>query len=287
MIGTAGPKSRACPKRPGATPGGPQAAHGTAVIGPDCDSVGGAASTWRGWIRGRLQLLSSSAVPKRRVPGWLTTPMLLLAIVAAVILGGPPWVVAADLITLAFEPHGVFFSAETRQPVSIDPQVFVATPGAAAGIGPQNISHVAGFALASLVAAPDTPLYSAAGKPLGVTLGRWLGARGTGEVTAVADGRHAALVTVSFTELIPGGVYSLFVVTFRPAGNTFAPLDGVGLHNFVALSDGIASARVFTPFRLTHENAVLLVYHSDGRAHGMSRGSPGLTAHHQLIARLP
>jgi hypothetical protein len=213
--------------------------------------------------------------------------MLLPAIVAAVVLGGPPWGVAADTIPLLFEPHGAFFSAETRQPVSIDPQVFVGTPGAAAGVGPQNISHAAGVAPASLAAAPDTPLYTAAGRPLGVTLGRWLGARGTGDVTAVADGPHAALVTVSFTELIPGGTYSLFIVAFRSAGNTFAPLDGVGLHNFVALSDGIARARVFTPFRLTHENAVLLVYHSDGRAHGESRGSPGVTAHHQLIARLP
>jgi hypothetical protein len=194
---------------------------------------------------------------------------------------------AAGPIALGFETHGAFFSTETHQPVAIDPQVFVQAPGAAAGVGPQNIPHAAGFTPARLAASPDTPLYAADGRPLSVSLGRWLGARGTGEVTAVADGRHAALVTVSFTELIPGGVYSLFVVMFRPAGNTFAPLDGVGLHNFVALSDGIARARVFTPFRLTHENAVLLVYHSDGRAHGMSRGSPGLTAHHQLIARLP
>jgi hypothetical protein len=103
----------------------------------------------------------------------------------------------------------------------------------------------------------------------------------------VNQGAHAALVTASFSRLIPGGVYSLFVATFRPTGNTFAPLDGRGLHNFAALSDGTARASVYTPYHLAHANAVLLVYHSDGRAHGMSRGEPGVTAHHQLIARLP
>ena len=34
-------------------------------------------------------------------------------------------------------------------------------------------------------------------------------------------------------------------------------------------------------------NAVLLVYHSDRKTHGPSRGRIGINAHHQLIARLP
>jgi hypothetical protein len=38
---------------------------------------------------------------------------------------------------------------------------------------------------------------------------------------------------------------------------------------------------------LTGANAVLLVYHSDGRTHGTSRGQLGVTAHHQLIAKVP
>jgi hypothetical protein len=44
---------------------------------------------------------------------------------------------------------------------------------------------------------------------------------------------------------------------------------------------------VTTPTMLTRANAVLLVYHTDGQAHGLSRGVPGVTAHHQLIARVP
>jgi hypothetical protein len=31
----------------------------------------------------------------------------------------------------------------------------------------------------------------------------------------------------------------------------------------------------------------VLIYHSDGQTHGASRGQLGVTAHHELIARLP
>lgn len=191
-------------------------------------------------------------------------------------------------VVLRFQGYGVFFSSETHQPAAIDPLVFVHTPGAASGLGPQNIAHVAGVVPALLSAPPDTPLYNADGKPLGTTLGRWLTASGTGSIDPAADLGHADRVTVSFTGLIPGGLYSLFEVAFLPSGNTFAPLDGSGLrHNFVALDNGTARATVLTPAPLTHSNAVLLVYHSDGQTHGMSRGAPGVTAHHQLIARVP
>lgn len=191
-------------------------------------------------------------------------------------------------VTLRFEGHGAFFSSETHQPIAIDPQVFVHTPSAPGGLGPQDIVHAAGVAPAPLSAPPDTALYNAGGNPIGTTLGRWLAASGTGSIEPANDRAHADRVSVSFTGLIPGGLYTLFEVTFQPSGNTFAPLDGSGLrHNFVALDDGTARATVLTPAALTHSNAVLLVYHSDGRTHGMSRGTPGVTAHHQLIGRVP
>jgi len=212
--------------------------------------------------------------------------ILLLAIGVAALGGSASPVFAAGSVALRFESHGTFFSNETHQPVAIDPQVFVQTPGTAAGAGPQNIAHAAGFAPARLSGSPDTPLYTADGKPLHVTLGRWFGASGRADVEGI-DG-HADRVTVSFAGLIPGGVYSLFTVTFQPSGNAFAPLDGTGRSvNFVALGTGTARATVLTPARLTHATAILLVYHSDGQTHGISRGAPGVTAHHQLIARLP
>ena len=190
-------------------------------------------------------------------------------------------------VMLRFEGHGAFFSSETHQPVAIDPQVFVQAAGVPGGLGPQGIVHAAGVVPMPLSGPPDTPLYNADGKPLGTRLGRWLSAAGTGGIEPAGDLVHADRVSVTFTGLIPGGLYTLFEVTFQPSGNTFAPLDGSGLrHNFVALTDGTARATVLTPAPLTHSNAVLLVYHSDGLTHGMSRGTPGITAHHQLIARV-
>jgi hypothetical protein len=208
--------------------------------------------------------------------------MIVLAASAELPLSGG----ATPPIMLMFEPHGSFFSTETHQPLTIDPQVFVQAAAAPAGVGPQNIMHAAGFAPARLAAPADTPLFTADGKPLNVTLGRWLEAGGRAQVEAL--GGSGDRVTVSFTGLVPGGVYSLFAVTFATSGNTFTPLDGTGRStSSAALGTGTARATVMTPEHLTHANAIVLVYHSDGQTHGMSRGAPGLTAHHQLIARLP
>ncbi|HKX18930.1 MAG TPA: hypothetical protein VJT33_13040 [bacterium] len=207
------------------------------------------------------------------------------AATAVMLASGVTDVTAA--IMLHFEGHGAFFSSETHQPVTIDPQIFVQAPGAPGALGPQGILHAAGVVPAPLSAPPDTPLYNADGNLLGTTLGRWLGAAGTGIVEPAGDLVHADRVSVTFTGLVPGGLYTLFKVTFQPSGNTFAPLDGSGVrHNFVALTDGTARATVLTPAPLTDSNAVVLVYHSDGRTHAMSRGTPGVTAHPQLIARV-
>ena len=47
-------------------------------------------------------------------------------------------------MTVRFQPHAAFFSAETSQPKPIDPQVFVQDAAAPAGTGPQGIAHAAG-----------------------------------------------------------------------------------------------------------------------------------------------
>ncbi len=208
-----------------------------------------------------------------------------VAVVTIVLLGlgaTPVW--AAPPVRLTFEPHGVFFSAETHQPAGIDPQVFVKVPGMA-GVGPQQIAHVMGVMPAHLADPASAPLYSAQGKSLHTTLGQWLGAHGTATVAAAGGGER---VTASFTGLVPRGSYSLFIVDFRPGGNTFAPLDGMGKsNNFVASAAGTGSLTATTPTMFSHNIALLLVYHSDGHPHGASRGMPGVTAHHQLIARVP
>ena len=187
---------------------------------------------------------------------------------------------------LVFQTHASFFSTETDQPQPIDPQVFIPMPGAPDGVGPQGITHIANWIPAPISANSLTPLGNAQGKPLGFALGAWLGAKGTATVTPVST--LLTHVTLNFTGLVPDGVYSLFENHFSPTGVTFTPLDGAGKANTFTASDaGAASLTVDVPGPLTHANAILLVYHSDGSAHGTSRGQPGVTAHHQLIVRIP
>ena len=100
------------------------------------------------------------------------------------------------------------------------------------------------------------------------------------------DGRTR--IAVSLGGLRPGGHYSLFENHFDQAPVSFTPLDGDGTHNsFTASPRGTASLSVLAPGTLTHANAVLVVFHGDGRDHGMQRGDVGVTAQHQLIARVP
>ena len=191
---------------------------------------------------------------------------------------------AADrALDLDMQTHARFFSAETQQQQQLDPQVFVRDAGAVAGTGPQNIQHDAGYRPALIAQSPSEALFNAQGNALGLSLGQWLGARG--KVHVAADG---LAVTVRLSGLHPQGVYSLFENHFDQQPIGFTPLDGSGTANtFSAKQDGKATVTIKVPARLTHANAVLLVYHSDGKAHGVSRGEIGVNAHHQLIARMP
>ncbi len=193
---------------------------------------------------------------------------------------------AAEPIKLDFVTHASFFSRETKQPHPLDPQVFVRDGAAPAALGPQGIEHAAGFRPLLLGDAPGTMLHSAKGTPLGFTAGEWLGA--TGRVTITPDAKGGATIRARFEGLRPGGTYSLFENHFdtRPIG--FTPLDGKGTRNsFHAKRNGSASVTVRSPDVPTGVNALLLVYHSDGKSHGESRGQIGVNAHHQLIAKVP
>ncbi len=198
------------------------------------------------------------------------------------------WALAQDTIPLAlnFELHAIFFSTETHQKVLLDPQVFVQATDVAAGTGPQGIPHVAGIRPAYLSDSVDTPLLNAQGVGLGFTLGQWRQATGFVVIKVLSQNQYQ--ITSSFSRLIPGGRYSLFENHFSATGVTFTPLDGSGTTNsFTASANGNAALTVIATQPLTHANAVLLVYHSDQKDHGESRGEPGLNAHHQLIARVP
>lgn len=187
---------------------------------------------------------------------------------------------------LAFVAHAAFFSLEAKQPTLVDPQAFVAAPGAPQMTGLQGIAHVAGVRNAVMVDDPERPVLSGAGKPLGFTLGRWFAAAGSVDLVPLPNGTER--VAMRFTRLVANGRYSLFENHFDMQPISFTPLDGAGTANgFVASKEGEANITVIAPAPLTHANAVLLVYHSDGIDHGQSRGDIGITAQHQLIARLP
>ena len=188
--------------------------------------------------------------------------------------------------TLPLVAHAAFFSQETQQKVPLDPQVFLRDSETPAAVGPQNIAHVAGYRNALLSDPPGLPLYTANGRPLDMTLGEWLGATGTVALTPLAG--DIERVTVTASGLRPGGVYTLFENHFDQQPVGFTPLDGTGTINaFRADAAGRARVTVIAPKMLTHANAVLIVYQSDGATHGAARGTIGVDAHHQLIARIP
>ena len=185
---------------------------------------------------------------------------------------------------LDFETHAAFFSKETHQVPQLDPQVFVTAPSSPAGTGPQGIKRSAGLRNALIADAPTLPILSAPGQSLGMSLGDWLGASGRVILTPQPNGQEK--VTVILSGLKPHGHYSLFENHFdqKPVG--FTPLDGNGTdNNVVADSEGKAVLTTISPTTITHDNAVLVVYHSDGMSHGKVRGEIGINAHHQLIAR--
>ncbi len=191
---------------------------------------------------------------------------------------------ANDVRVVNFVTHAAFFSDETQQASPLDPQVFVANPASPAATGPQGIKHIAGVRNALITDAPGLPIMNANGQSLDMTLGAWLSAKGKVTLSPQADGREQ--VTVMLSGLKPNGSYSLFENHFDQKPTGFTPLDGQGTeNNFTASANGEAAITMIAPAVLTHDNAVLLVYHSDGIQHGASRGAIGIDAHHQLIAR--
>jgi hypothetical protein len=185
---------------------------------------------------------------------------------------------------LALETHAGFFSTEVKLKQALDPQVFVEAPSAEAATGPQGIKHVAGFRNALVADDSTREIFTGDGKPMNITLGQWLSAKG--DVVLTPMPRGAERVDVAMSGLKPNGLYSLFENHFDQMPVGFTPLDGYGKDNsFVASADGRGAVSIMSPSHLTHDNAVLIVYHSDGQTHGKSRGEIGLNAHHQLIVR--
>jgi hypothetical protein len=220
----------------------------------------------------------------RDAASWARGVAVLGLGLAAALAGGATPGQSAGPVTVVFESHGALFSKDTRQSVAIDPHVFIQVAGGPSGSGPDGIVYAAGLAPAPLADSPDSPLYAADKRPLKITLGQWLAARGTATIVRLDNGKER--ITASFRRLVAQGSYSVFRVTLIQDRSTVAPLDGMGTsNNVLATPEGTGDLIVTAPVALARGQAVVLVYHSDRMPHAMLQGVPGLTAHYQLIAR--
>ena len=190
---------------------------------------------------------------------------------------------------VAYQLHMVFFSHEAGLSTVIDPQMFVYAPGTPAGTGPQRINHVANFAPALAANAPQTKLYNANGRALGVTLRAWKAANGRAMLRCRGG---VETIRSRFRHLIPHGYYTLFVVHLdvpKDPGR-FTPLGASDGSNdsFVADAAGQGhETNVISSCLTPGREAVVLVWHSGGQILGSSIGSPGVASHNQLIFPVP
>jgi hypothetical protein len=219
-----------------------------------------------------------------RIGSLISSSAALAALLAGTLGATPP--PAGQPLKVSFATHAAFFSQATHRTPALDPQIFVRQDAVPPGTGPQGIEHVAGVRPAQPDDVPDLVAYDAQGRSLGFSLARWFGASGSATFELLPSGGER--IHASFGKLLPFGVYSLFRIEFTPAGAVFTPLDGSGVSNtFTAGADGSGGVELATTTPLAAGDAVVLIYHSDGTAHGAARGEIGLTAHQQLIVRLP
>lgn len=126
------------------------------------------------------------------------------------------------------------------------------------------------------------------GQPLGMTLGDWLAARGTG--TYIVSGDQATL-DLQFKNLVPMGVYTLWCVDFNITSSVMnddpcGAMDG-SENMFVAGEDGSADMVMeidaFPAPTADMIYTVALAYHSDGQTYGERAGEFGHNVHVQLV----
>ncbi|WP_299470851.1 hypothetical protein [uncultured Roseibium sp.] len=152
-------------------------------------------------------------------------------------------------------------------------------------------------------AVPHTPLQIEntgpwpRGKALGMTLGEWFSAKGTGNYSC-ANGK--GIVNLRFENLVPNGLYTVWHdFAIWPPTEPFlgfydTPLGSRdGTENvFTADENGDAKFfRVITPcLQLTGEQLIAelaIAWHSDGKTHGPMTGEFSTQTHVQMYVPLP
>lgn len=135
------------------------------------------------------------------------------------------------------------------------------------------------------------------GRPLGLTLGEWFAAKGSGTYTCKSG---VGTVDFAFENLIPNGVYTMwhdFMVwpPTEPFIGTydlpFGARDG-SENTFVSAADGSAIyQRTISPcLQLTGEHLLAdlgLAWHSDGKTYGPLPGEFSTVTHVQMYVTLP
>jgi len=133
---------------------------------------------------------------------------------------------------------------------------------------------------------PNAQLTNAHGGGLNVSIAEWRAASGTAEIAPATNGLR---VRIACRGLIPMGRYSVFVRQLAGrAGVVLTPVDITGAADtFFADANGVGGIVIETPNAIPSGAQLVLIYHSDGADHQSSPGELGVTAHEQLITRVP
>ena len=131
---------------------------------------------------------------------------------------------------------------------------------------------------------PSAPLFNNAGVSLDLTWGEWSAASATSAVRTSGKSKPRTDVRLTFSNLVPGGTYSIFWGTLNPdSENPLCPgvertlaLPSVNrdqspdASSFVAGSDGTAAFRGSLDGNLLTANQVFfsIIYHFDGQTWG-------------------
>lgn len=165
--------------------------------------------------------------------------------------------------------------------------MFITAPGTPAGTGPQMIPHAADVAPTPKDGPADAPLLGADGSLLNTTRGAWEKATGTAAFSC-SNGDEQASSHLS--GLLPAATYSTFVVHLDVQGpGRFTPWgDAAGTtNNFTADATGAANPTNTVSGCTTAHEAIVIIWHSDGRSHGPTPGRLGITWHNSLITPVP
>jgi hypothetical protein len=134
------------------------------------------------------------------------------------------------------------------------------------------------------------------GEPLPFTMGEWLAAGGEGKFTADEQGGS---LTLSFTNLVPGGLYTLWCAELPKPPNASgikpkniacgAPDGSDNVFTADTSGDGQVAITMDVLPQSTADIAgvVALAYHSDDRNHGAKPGNFGSQTHVQLMYKVP